>query len=444
VRLSVGFLGVALVSIALFAVGLSIITSRDIARLEAQRRVEIEHAMHEAVAEAWTGYVHGFAVRALDPAFKLADGVGAGILLRELSGSVVKKSAGFARMPAESQRYLEIRQQGHVVGAASIRFSPGSPYASRQELLADLLRAIALTALVAGVIALALAVGVAKLFTRPINKLASAVDARKAGDRKIRVGNLRGPTEVRQVGAAFDAMADAVDEQELAHRNLMAELSHDIRTPVAVIIAGNEAILDGVAAPDREHITSMLDQAWRLDAMAGSLSRLATTDAAVQALRLRPLDVADLCRDASRGFGARLRSSGLRFSCRLQPAQVLGDQQLLERAVANLLSNAAKFTPPGGEVVLEAGPDDGAAVIKVSDSGVGIAADELPKIFERFYRGPSAAPTAEGTGIGLATVKETIDAHHGEIAVSSEPGHGTTIAMRLPLSTRRNGQSPAD
>jgi two-component system sensor histidine kinase BaeS len=435
---------VALVSIALFAVGLSIITSRDIARLEDQRHIEIEQAVHEAVAETWAHDVHGFDVKALGPAFKLADGVGAGIQLRDLSGSVVKQSAGFAGMPAESQRYLEIQQHGQAVGAAAIRFSPGSPYASRQQLLSDLLRAIALTALVAGVIALALAVGIAKLFTRPISKLASAVDARKAGDRKIRVGTLRGPTEIRQVGAAFDAMADAIDEQELAHRNLIAELSHDIRTPVAVIIAGNEAILDGVAAPDREHITSMLDQAWRLDAMAGGLSQLAVTDAAVQALRLRPLDVADLCRDAARGFEARLRSSGLRFSCRLQPARVLADQQLLERAVANLLSNAAKFTPPGGEVVLEAGPEDGAAVIKVTDSGVGIASDELPQIFERFYRGPSAAPTAEGSGIGLATVKETSDAHHGDIAVSSEPGHGTTIAVRLPLSTRQNGQSPAD
>jgi signal transduction histidine kinase len=203
---------------------------------------------------------------------------------------------------------------------------------------------------------------------------------------------------------------------------------------VAVLVAGHEAILDGVAEPTNDNIASLRDEALRIDAMADELSQLAAEEAAVRAMQLRPCDAAALCNEVADEFEVTLRSARITLSRDLKPVRVLADEQLLRRVVANLLSNAAKYTPRGGPMLLQTAATETTGIIRVADSGMGIAAEALPRIFDRFYRTRSAAPVSHGTGLGLAAVKEIVRSHHGEIAASSEQGRGTTMTISLPLA----------
>src|SRR5712691_265639 len=172
-------------------------------------------------------------------------------------------------------------------------------------------------------------------------------------------------------------MADTLDREEQLRRNLVADVAHELRTPIAVLQAGHEALLDGMAEPTPDHLASLRDEVL------------------------------------------------------LAPVQVLADAGRLHQVIANLLTNALKFTPAGGRVTIQAGPAGGEAVLRMTDTGAGIPADELPRIFDRFWRGRQASRTS-GSGIGLAVAAELARAHGGALTAISSQGHGTQMTLTLP------------
>jgi two-component system, OmpR family, sensor histidine kinase BaeS len=319
------------------------------------------------------------------------------------------------------------------VGTAVVRFTGSGLAAANHTLQTALLRAIAGAAGLAAVLALLTGLGIARRITRPVEKLIAATRAMARGDRAARVGQIPAPGELGELATAFDQMANALDRQEQLRRALVADVAHELRTPIAVLQAGHEALLDGVAEPTPGQLASLRDEVLRLARMVGDLQTLAAAEAAALDLNLSRCDLADIAATAADSLAGRFETSGITLERRLAPAEVLADPGRLHQVVTNLLTNALKFTPAAGRVTLRTGLPGHGAELEVTDTGVGIPAEELPHIFERFWRGQGAARVS-GSGIGLSVAAELARAHSGDLAASSEPGHGTTMTLTLPTA----------
>jgi two-component system, OmpR family, sensor histidine kinase BaeS len=361
----------------------------------------------------------------------LAARVGADAEIRDQTGRLVAASRGFAARDHSSQLSRAITVRGQRVGLAVARFTGSGLAAANYTLQTALLRAIAGAAGLAAVLALLTGLAVARRITRPVGKLIAATRAMGRGDRTARVGQIPAPGELRELATAFDQMANTLDRQEQLRRALVADVAHELRTPIAVLQAGHEALLDGVAEPTSAQLASLRDEVLRLARMVGDLQTLAAAEAAALDLALSRCDLADIAATAADSLADRFETIGVTLERQLAPAEVLGDPGRLHQVITNLLTNAMKFTPAGGHVTLRTVLADGNAVLQVTDTGVGIPADELPHIFDRFWRGRQAA-SVSGSGIGLSVAAELARAHGGHLAASSQPGHGTQMTLTLP------------
>ena len=192
----------------------------------------------------------------------------------------------------------------------------------------------------------------ARRITRPVTRLIAVTRAMTAGDRTARAGEIRAPGELRELAAAFDQMARTMDRQEQLRRDLVADVAHELRTPIAVLQAGHEALLDGVAEPTPEELGSLRDEVLRLARMVGDLQTLAAADAANLHLALRSSDLAGLASSAAESLARRFEVAGITLTRQLSGAPVLADPHWLHQVITNLLSNALKFTPAGGQVTI--------------------------------------------------------------------------------------------
>jgi signal transduction histidine kinase len=351
-------------------------------------------------------------------------------MIQDQAGHTVAASARFAARSGP-QDSAPIVVRGQRIGTVLTRSTGTGVIAADRGLQTALLRAIAASAGLAALLALLTGLGVARVISRPVIRLIAVTRAMALGDRAARAGQTRGPGELRELAAAFDQMAGALDRQEQLRRDLVADVAHELRTPIAVLQAGHEALLDGVAEPTPAELTSLRDEVLRLARMVSDLQDLAAADAAALHLDRVPCDLADIAATAADSLARRYETAGTTLELRLSAAPIMADPRWLHQVITNLLTNALKFTPAGGRVTLETARDGAWAVLRVADTGPGIPAKDLPHIFDRFWRGRSASHTS-GSGIGLAIADELARAHGGRLAASSEPGHGTQMTLTLP------------
>jgi signal transduction histidine kinase len=232
-------------------------------------------------------------------------------------------------------------------------------------------------------------------------------------------------------------MADASDEQDKLRRNFVADIAHELRTPIAVLQAGLEATFDGLAGSTAEDLGSLRDEVLRLARMVDDLQRLASAEAAVLQLMPMPADLAGIAQAAADRLADSFDAAGITLLRRLAKVQVLCDQRRIQEVTTNLLTNALKFTPSGGIVILETGPqdqDEDQALLRVSDTGIGIPAEDLPRVSDRFFRSQRTAGIA-GSGIGLTIATEIVRAHHGTMDIVSKPESGTQVTVMLPAAS---------
>jgi two-component system sensor histidine kinase BaeS len=290
-------------------------------------------------------------------------------------------------------------------------------------------------AVAAVVLALVVSLLASRRLTAPVERLIGAVRAMGAGDGSARVGELKGVPEVRELSAAFDQMAESVTAEAQLRRDMAADLSHELRAPIAVLQAGLEAMHDGLAEPTTENLDSLRDEVVRLAQMADDLRVLSSGRSAALKVEFATHDLADIAAEAADSLSGTFEAAGVVLILRLAPVHVRCDPRRIYEVAANLLSNAAKFTPAGGSVTLETGTmREALAMLRVSDTGIGIPADELPHVSQRFFRGEQAADTS-GSGIGLAIVDQLARLHRGRMEIVSEPGHGTQVTVTLPRAT---------
>jgi two-component system sensor histidine kinase BaeS len=427
-RLSLAFVSVALAAIALLAALTAVFAAADVDQLAHAQRTRLTQAM-AVVAAASRDQAGAWSPSGLMSTMDLARKFSADVQVTDLGGQVVDASPAFTTSGGPLMR-APILVGGRRMGTLTARFDPGLGVNDRR-LREEFFRAIAGAAGLAALVALIVAIAMSRRITRPVARLIEAASAVGGGDRTARVGSIRAPTELAELAETFDRMADELARQEQLHRILVADVAHELRTPVAVLQAGHEALLDGVVEPTPAQLSSLRDEVLRLARMVGDLQSLAAAEAAALQLTLKPGDLAQMAGAAADSLTGRFESSQISFERDLEPAPIRADARWMHQVITNLLGNAAKFTPAGGTVTVRTAADRERATLTVSDTGIGVTEAQLPHIFERFWRGTN--PTgATGSGIGLAVVAELVRGHDGDITVQSTPGKGTTFVVSLP------------
>ena len=434
-RLALAFISVALAAIALLAGLTAAFAAADVSALATRQHAELTSAIAVAAGAAWDRN-ESWPAADLSPVLDLAARIGAAIQIRDPSGHAVASSPGFGARAASQPTSAPIVVRGERAGEAVVRFTGAGLGSADRALEVALLRAIAGAAGVAALAAMLTGLALARRITRPVEKIIAVTRSMGRGQRAARVGRVAGPGELRELGAAFDQMADTMDRQEQLRRDLVADVAHELRTPVAVLQAGHEALLDGLAEPTPDQLASLRDEVLRLARMVADLQDLAAADAAGLHLSWLPCDLAALAAVAADSLAAQFEAAAIAMTRELSPVRILGDPRRLHQVITNLLTNALKFTPAGGRVTIATGADGTRAVLTVADTGPGIPADELPRVFDRFWRGRQATQTS-GSGIGLAVAAELTLAHSGQLSAASPPGQGTRMTLTLPTSDVR-------
>ncbi len=320
--------------------------------------------------------------------------------------------------------------EGRAVGAVMLRFPTETMDAERH--VRDALSRAALTGtLVAGAVALVVAVYVSVRVTRPVTALTSAAGDLAAGRRYTRVDLTDAPGELHILADAFNEMADNLDREDRLRRNLLADVAHELRTPLTVLQGNTEALLDGIDEPTPAAIASLHDEVVRLSRLVADLETLAAAEAAGLRLHTVPVDLADIVRSTVDLLGPLAEERQIAIEIVGHAAPTNADPDRLQQIVVNLVTNAVKFTPLGGRVTITTESSSERAILRIADTGPGLGDDELPHLFERFWRG-RAAMQAPGSGIGLAVVAELVAAHRGTLDASNRPEGGAVFTITLP------------
>ena len=288
----------------------------------------------------------------------------------------------------------------------------------------------ALGALAILVLAAMMAARSLRRLSKPVDALVEAAGRIEEGDYTARVPE-RGPREVRTLARAFNGMSARLEATEGQRRTFLADVTHELRTPLAVIRAEAEAIADGIHPADAEHLAPILEATRTLELLSEDLRTVALTDAGALVLVREPVDLAVLVNATVAGFEPAASAAGVHLGADLAPdlPVIEIDPVRIRSVIANLLANAIRHTPPDGRVMVSARASGDAVEVAVTDTGTGIPSDLLPHVFDRFVKDPDSP----GSGLGLAIARELVEAHGGRIAAGSGPGGGTAIRFSLPI-----------
>lgn len=465
-RLALAFVAVAVTAVALLAVLTLLATRAQVSSLAASQQRAAVRAVTTALSQAYRG-AGGWHRADLRPAYTVAASAGATLQVLDAGGHVVVPegfdpsqlmagmmagmhggegmrgnggmgsrgmgngagTAGRAGPPVRAA----VPVNGARVGTALVRFPGSGLTAAEQQVRTALEQTVLIGAGLAALLALGVAWLSARRITRPLVELTGAVAAIEAGDRHTRARQAAAPGEIGELAVAFDRMADALDREDSLRRQLLADVAHELRTPITIVQASCEQMADGSEPVTPQRLASLRDESLRLGRLVADLETLAAAEAAGLQMVKAPADLAGVAAGVADLLGPAFGAADVELATRLDPVQVNGDTTRLSQIATNLLTNALKFSPPRTRVTLTTGAGDGLARLEVTDEGPGIAGEELPHIFERFWRG-AAGRRASGSGIGLAVVSELVKAHGGQIQVASSPGAGTRFTVLLPRS----------
>jgi signal transduction histidine kinase len=322
---------------------------------------------------------------------------------------------------------------GRTVGQLELRPVRGDIFGTENRALQRQLNALleVCAGLALGLALLAAAI-VAATLVRPLRRLTETAERMSRGDLTARA-HVRGGAELEQLADAFNHLASTLAREDEVRRAAAADIAHELRTPVAGIVSRIEAAQDGVMDDEAANLEAMHAEALRLAALVDDVGKLAEAERPDLVISRVPLDLADSCAGRAAAYEGFFAAKGIAFETHLEPTPACGDARRIEQVVDNLLSNALRYTDPGGRVELHVRGDAWGSVIEVRDTGIGISRADLPHVFDRFWRSDRSRSRATGgSGIGLAVVRELVRAHHGRVDLQSELGQGTTARVVLP------------
>jgi signal transduction histidine kinase len=336
-------------------------------------------------------------------------------------------------------RAFPLTQDGAAIG--SVRVSYFGPYFLDENDF-GFLRALYGLLTAAGVVSLLLAfvtgLALARRIARPIARTSDIAKQIGAGNYDIRFEGRTKTKELHDLISSINQLADALARQEKLRRQLTADVAHELRTPLATLGAHLEAMIEGVWEPAPERLASCHEEILRLGKTVADLERLERTESDNLKLDRTPADLLALARSVCGNFPGELANKRLRLDITGEPAVAAVDTDRIRSVVSNLMSNAVKYTPAGGHIRIAVQNTPETVVFSIADDGAGIPKEELPFIFERFYRADkSRNRDTGGAGIGLAIVKSVVAAHGGSIAAESGPDQGSCFTVTLPKNPCR-------
>lgn len=328
----------------------------------------------------------------------------------------------------------DIQEPNGSVNLALVKLSEGPAYGN--EVLASVARGWLLASLIAILLAGMVGWVISRRISAPVLALANVTRQMEHGDLSVRVDlQHEKQREFISLAKSFNGMAEQVERTVSTLRAFVADAAHELHTPLTALQANLELARDVDNVSERaRYLTRAQEQGQRLEALVKSLLDLSRIESAESRAQYAPVDILQLIREMGEQFASRAEQADFSFSMNLpdEKFKVFGNETQLRQVVSNLLGNALKFTPGNGSISLNVEHTEDTLSMIVSDSGIGIPSEDLPRLFERFHRGRNASEY-QGNGLGLAIVKAIVDGHRGTASIRSELGQGTVVCVTLPL-----------
>ena len=456
-QLAAGFALIVLITVSLIGVAANGLINRQFEQYVVQQRENFSEQMAESLPsqyDAQTGtwnvdYIHGIGMYALKDGYliRLSDQEKHIIwdaenhdmtlchqVMQEIRTEMEEKrpklGGGFS-----THRY-DIKKHGAVIGYLDVSYY--GPYYFNES---DFRFLDALNWILMGVGALAVAAAaaagamLAKRLSIPLLDVAEVTKKIAGGDYKARFQTERAQTqEVENLSRSVNEMAESLERQEKLRRRLTSDVAHEIRTPVTNVSLNLEMMVDGVWEPTKERLQNCYRELERLSGIIADLEKLRQVEDEKLELVLESIDLLELSRVVEKAFEPDLKKKELVCTVLGEPAVVQGDAGRLYQVIYNLLSNAVKYSNEGGQIHIRVKRGEITAELSVEDQGIGIPKEDLPLVFERFYRTDlSRNRKTGGAGIGLAIVKAIVEAHHGTVTAESREGCGSKFTVMLPV-----------
>jgi signal transduction histidine kinase len=460
VKLLAGFLLVAVAAVGLVGVLANRTTAHQFelyvsqGKKQRSERLAPSVAAYYAQAGSWAGVgdwlvAEGAAILQSSHGQGAGQGIGSSsperLIVAETDGRVVADSqedlVGEKLSAGELALGVPLNVDGQIVGTLLMPSEPPAYESLERQFLSQVNRSLLWAGLAATALALALGLVLARQLTAPLRALTQAAQhlARRGADPAL-AGEapqveIRTQDEIAELGQAFNQMSQSLAHQETLRRNLMADIAHELRTPLSVMRGDLEALLDGVYQPSPEALASLHDETLLLSRLVDDLRALALAEAGQLRLERETIDLGELLAAVIASFDLQAQSQGQSLEVDLPPDLPLveADPQRVRQVVANLVSNALRHAArPGSQVRVSAVQEPGQVEVSVTDDGPGIPPDDLAHLFDRFWQGDGGR--AEGSGLGLAIARELVRAHGGQIWADSAQGQGTVFRFTLPSS----------
>ncbi|MBI1282366.1 MAG: HAMP domain-containing protein [Anaerolineaceae bacterium] len=449
VRLSFAFSAVVLIWVIVIILASSVITHSGIRESivfdDYQSQGGLVDSLERYYAEhgSWANLKSNVALNTEE--FAVGQRIGLVLIILDRQGNIIYDTSVVPQEPrwrdvSQLPNQLPLMSNGQTIGYITLE-EPKSPLNVRPGLarfvIESLSTALVIMALALGIIGLTFGILVSRTLTAPLNRLAEAARAIGAQNLSRRV-KVEGTSEVKDMANAFNEMASALEQTETLRRNLVADVAHELRTPLTVLQGNLLAILDEVYPMDNSEVARLYDQTRLLSRLVDDLHELSQADANKLPLELHPVQLDELVNNTAAKFDSLAEAEGVTLKVEMAANMplVLADSGRLSQVLHNLLNNALVHTSKGGEITIHTDHSADKVSLQVKDTGDGIPPENLPYIFNRFYRVDSSRNRdTGGTGLGLAIVKALVEAHGGRINVTSDGkiGQGSTFTVELPI-----------
>ena len=355
------------------------------------------------------------------------------------SGHVVVEGPGHNHGMQVSEsvlnRSVPIEVEGQVVGRLIVGRGAFEQTIVEQDFVNRSFQTIAFAAVGAALVALLLGIFLARTLSKPLRELTLATRAVAEGDLEQSVP-VRSKDELGQLAESFNQMNANLARSRDLRRQMTADIAHELRTPLSVILGHTEAIRDGVMSPSQESFEIIHDEILRLSSMIEDLRLLSLVEAGELPFEPRAYAPLELLDEIKAAFApkAKQKSIDIKVEITAPPNDINLDPDRMTQVLGNLMENALRYTPEGGQIILSAeNSSDDVVEMRIKDTGQGVELEELEHIFDRFYKGDKSRSREEGSsGLGLAIAKSIVEGHGGTIHAESEPGQGMTFIIRLP------------
>lgn len=454
-KLSVGFAFIAFVTVILITLSANILINKQFAEYVAEKQKNFSDEMplsiepqYNSETKEWNiDYIHGFGMYALNNGYiiKLYDNNKEIIwdasnhdmtlchkTMQNIS-SRMKESRPSLDGEFSTHNY-ELWQNGELVGYLDVSYY-GPYYFNDNDF--HFLKVLNAIIAVVGVIAVIGAVFAGIIFAKkisvPVVSVTNITKEISNGNYNKKIDTNEDTTEIAQLVQAVNHMSYMLNEQENIRKRLTSDVAHELRTPVANVSANIEAMVEGALEPDNARLESCYNELMRITDIISDLEKLRQIENEKLVLERTSVDVKELCESVIQAFKAQLESKQISCTVNADHVSRMADKNRLYQVMANLISNAIKYTQNGGCINVDVVDNKDFVAISVKDNGIGINESDLPFIFERFYRtDKSRNRTTGGAGIGLAIVKAIVLAHGGEVSVESKESVGSTFKVVLP------------